>query len=388
MQSIIYVGMDVHSQTVSLAATRGGKSNVIARAELKTDAAEIDKWLRKLAKSILDSTGEVVSFELGYEAGCLGFWPYRELRAKGHGVSVLAPSTLSVTAKERANKTDRLDAEMIARNLSQGTASVINVPSEEMESIRDYFRTMRDLTSHLRQCKQRILSFCARKGLMYRSEAGPKATYWTAKHRSWLSKAGFGQPLDKESMDEMLGELAGLESRIARMESRLLEISGRGEFSDFCAKAACVVGITRVGALAMLCEICDFRRFPDAKSFMKYLGLTPGSHSSGPKEIRTGITKQGNSAVRALLVECCWSYSRWTGKKSKALTAKQSGMDAADVNWADAASGRLRRRYWALTAKGKPRNKAIAALARELSGFIWALGCKSHLGPAQSRLAA
>ena len=57
MQSIVYVGMDVHSQTVSLAATRGGKSNVIARAEVRTDVREIDKWLKKLANQLLESTG-------------------------------------------------------------------------------------------------------------------------------------------------------------------------------------------------------------------------------------------------------------------------------------------------------------------------------------------
>ena len=94
------------------------------------------------------------------------------------------------------------------------------------------------------------------------------------------------------------------------------------------------------------------------------------------KDVRRGITKQGNSFVRRLLVECCWSYSRWTGKKTKALAAKQSGVDAAPVNWADAASKRLRNRYWSLLAKGKPKNKALAALAREMSGFVWALGCE------------
>lgn len=376
MQSIIYVGMDVHSQTVSLAATRGGKSNVIARAEVRTDVREIDKWLKKLANQLLESTGEIVAFELGYEAGCLGFWPYRELKSKGYGVSVLAPSTLSVTAKERANKTDRLDAEMIARNLSQGTASVINVPSEEMESIRDYFRTARDLKSHEKQCRQRIISFCARKGKIYRADAGPKAQYWTSAHRSWLDSLEFATGLDKESMDELLGELSELESRLSRMEEKLSGIADKAEYSGFCSKAACVVGLTKVGALAILCEVCDFRRFPSAKAFMAYLGLTPGSHSSGQKDVRTGITKQGNSFVRCLLVECCWSYSRWTGKKTKALAAKQSGVDAAAVNWADAASRRLRNRYWSLLAKGKPKNKALTALAREMSGFVWALGCE------------
>ena len=128
-------------------------------------------------------------------------------------------------------------------------------------------------------------------------------------------------------------------------------------------------------ALSLVCEIGDFSRFATAAQFSAYLGLVPREDSSGQRERRGGITKGGNTRLRMLLTEGANAATRGSlyGTKSKKLKARQAGNPAQVIAYADRAQRRLHRTYNKLVLNSVPRNKAIVAVARELSCFIWGM---------------
>jgi transposase len=106
---------------------------------------------------------------------------------------------------------------------------------------------------------------------------------------------------------------------------------------------------------------------------MAYLGLVPSEHSSGDHVRRGGITKTGNNEARRMLVEASWNYrypARVAAGKSEIVDALPKAV--RDITWK--AQTRLCDRYRKLTAKGKKPTVVVTAIARELSGFIWAIG--------------
>ena len=136
---------------------------------------------------------------------------------------------------------------------------------------------------------------------------------------------------------------------------------------------SCFIGIRTHTALSLIVETGDFRRFAKADQYASFLGLVPGEHSSACDKNYLGITKAGNSHLRRLLIESAQCLARGrVGYKSKVLKAKQYGKQV--IAYADKANERLRRRFYHLTLKlKKKRNIAVAAVARELSCFIWGM---------------
>ena len=119
-------------------------------------------------------------------------------------------------------------------------------------------------------------------------------------------------------------------------------------------------------------EVSDFNRFPNAKAFASFCGLTPSEDSSGDKNERLSITKQGNSLVRTTLVESAQVLVRGTiGKKGKKIKSKQIGQDVKVIDYADKAVLRLQKKYHRMILRGVNRNIAVTAIARELACFVW-----------------
>ena len=140
-------------------------------------------------------------------------------------------------------------------------------------------------------------------------------------------------------------------------------------------------GIDFIAATTFLAEIGDLSRFRTPRELMGYLGLVPSEHSTEDKVKRGGITKAGNRRARRLLVECSWSYRHppRIGKKKLAKVAA-APLAVQEIAWK--AQSRLFARFRALTRKGKRPTVAVTAIARELSGFIWAINREVVARPA------
>jgi len=132
-------------------------------------------------------------------------------------------------------------------------------------------------------------------------------------------------------------------------------------------------GVQTVTAMTVLSEIGDMRRFGKARDFMAAIGLVPSEYSSGSSIHRGSITKTGNVHVRRVLVESAWHY-RHRPVASSRIKARRAGQPLEVVRVAQKADSRLYRKYRRLMDRGKPPNKTIVAIARELAGFIWAIG--------------
>ena len=362
MNSIIYVGMDVHTTNYTLCCFSPDKDRAFAVAQVEPDYLNILKYLKRVEKNI----GKPCQFLCGYEAGCLGYSLYHQLTESNVECVILAPTTMMSSAKQI--KTDRRDAEKIAKCLAFNTYKPVYIPTEEDNAVKEYIRMRDDAKSAAKRYKQQILSFCVRHGKCFEGKG-----HWTNKHRAWLTSLDFGNTLLQETFQEYLRLLDQTLESLERFENKINELANSERYAERTRRLNCFLGIANVIALAVLAEVGDFNRFSSASQFASYLGLVPGEYSSGDKRCRSGITKAGNSHIRKLLTEAAQCYSRGkTGAKSVTLKRKQAGNSPDIIAYADRANDRLRKKF-RKTASHSNRNIAATAVARELACFIWGM---------------
>lgn len=365
MNSILYVGMDVHKENYTLCCYGFDRDKVEYRQTVPSDYRLILKYLEQVRRKY----PEEVEFICGYEAGCLGYSLYHQLTDHGVKCIILAPTTMGITNTNRV-KTDRKDAANIARCLAFHTYSAVYVPDGEDNAVKEYLRMRDDQKLALKKIKQQITAFVLRLGKQY---TGGKSL-WTENHLKWLRGLDLTL-LEKETLQEYLITYDYLTDKLERLDARIEELARNERYGERVRRLGCFIGIKPHTALSLLVEVGDFRRFEKAPNFAGFLGLVPGENSSGGGRNRLAITKAGNSHLRRLLVESSQSYSRGTiGFKSKELKKRQEGNPPEVVAYADRANERLRRRYYRMTLKkGAKRNVAIVAVARELACFIWGI---------------
>lgn len=364
MQSIVYVGMDVHKESLSLCAVNSDTGEILGETKCALDTQMLGKFLATLRKNC----GEQTKFVTGYEAGCLGYSWHNSLEELGIECHIMAPTTMYSSSKNKMVKNDRQDAKMIARNLMNGTYRSVYVSDSEDNSIKEFIRMRKSFKLAQKKIKQQINAFVLRLGFSFDGKSK-----WTEAYLNWLNKLPLTGHL-KMVIDEYLIQYDELSRKIARYDEELENLSLSDKYAEPVQKLRCFKGINTVTGMVIHVEISDFSRFPTPTAFASYLGLTPNEHSSGNSINKGSITKQGNSAVRSTLVECAHSLVRGRiGRKSKRVNARQKGQPGKVISYADRAVERLQRKFFRLVAAGKPQNLAIVAVARELACFIWGM---------------
>jgi transposase len=273
-------------------------------------------------------------------------------------------------AKKRGDriKTDRRDARLIGRELRSESIRPISVPEAEDEAARDLLRCRQGIKEDLRRVKQRLLKFLLRHGHIFTEGE----TNWTQIHWRWMNKIEFKHEHEKMVFEEYRSQIQSLEERVTRLEKQIVETAESPRYKTKVRRLRAFKGIDYIIALSVICEIGDFRRFANAKSFMSYLGLVPSENSSGGRRKQGGITKAGNRHLRTLLIEASWHYTR-RAYIGKALGKRRQECSLSEIEIADRALHRLNKKYIRLLLKGgKYKNVAVTAVARELAGFIWA----------------
>ena len=356
MKEVYYAGLDVHKDTIQMAVLSGKGKEPVAAKGLPNDAMKVVKELAKF-----ESKGKV---QVAYEAGCLGYTLYRTLTEFGFDCRVISPSKVFHRGDDKV-KTDKRDAVDIAWMLRREEGESIAVPTKEDEAARDLIRCRGDLKENQKSMKQRLLKFLLRKGSTYESER-----YWTGKHFKWLGELKFENSLEQQTFDEYREEVRRLEDKIRRLDGVIEETAKSAEYEERVRKLRAFRGIEYLTALALVCEIGDFKRFGSAEAFMSYLGLVPQESSTGKKRKQGGITKTGNGHIRRLLTESSWHYAR-PNQVSRRLSERREGTDEQTIGYADKAMKRLHEKYTRLVFKGKTKQTAVTAVARELAGFIW-----------------
>jgi transposase len=131
-------------------------------------------------------------------------------------------------------------------------------------------------------------------------------------------------------------------------------------------------GVAPVVAATAVAEIGSMDRFESPRQLMSYLGLVPSENSSGQSIRRGAITKTGNGHARRALIEAAQAYS-YPARISRVILKRQEAVPEPIRQIAWKAQLRLCARFRKLTARGKSRNRVVVAIARELSGFMWAI---------------
>ncbi|MBP7619382.1 MAG: IS110 family transposase [Gemmatimonadales bacterium] len=353
-KSTTIVAFDQHAATTVAAVLMPGHRTP-ALHPLTSDVATIGRFLDRLRGPV----------QCCYEAGPCGFELQRFLTQRGIDCSVIAPALIPRRPGDRV-KTDRRDAGHLAVLFRAGALTAIHIPTEQEEAARDLLRCREDIRADLLRARHRLSKFLLRHGRRF---TATKA--WTKRHDTWLRAQTWPLPALEQTHRAYLRTVDEAVARLRTMEQDLRELLELEPLRSRAQRLRCFRGVDDLTALTIAAELGDARRFPSAPSLMAFVGLVPSEHSSGTKQARGAITKTGNAHLRRVLVEAAWHY-RHHPFISRTLRHRQDGAPEASITIAWRAQQRLSRRYRRLAARGKPKQHVVTAVARELTGFVWA----------------
>ena len=354
-----HVGLDVHKDSITVAQALPGRDPARVVGKVAHDIPKLLKVLSKL--------GSPEQLHVVYEAGPTGFGLQRALSKRGYVCEVIAPSKIPKQPGTRI-KTDTRDAVELAQRSRSGDLHAIWIPDPADEAIRDLVRAREDAVNACTKARQQLSAFLLRHGKPY-----PKKTKWGPAHTRWLSEISFESPSSQIAFTEYWQAVKSAVERVNRLTTAVIGAVAGWRFESVVAALQTMRSIAAVTAIGLVAEIGDFERFATAPKLMGYLGLVPSEHSSGERTARGSITKTGNSHARKMLTEAAWNY-RYPARMSKDIQARQAGTSEAVQTTAWKAQMRLTRRFSVLNARGVQKNKVCVAVARELAGFIWAIG--------------
>ena len=353
-----FVGLDVHKESVTIAVAEEGREAAKVFATVPNEWQAIYKALKRL--------GAVHRLRCCYEAGPTGYGLYRKFQEVGVDCVVVAPSLVPTRTGDRV-KTDRRDARKLAHFLRSGDLTPVWVPDAATEALRDLARAREDAREAETRARHQLSKFLLRHGRIWSASA------WTLKHLAWIRRQTFDQEAQQRVLADYLRTVEEAGARVRRLTADLEELVPTSALLPLVQALQAMRGIQLVTAVTLAAELGDLKRFATPRQLMAFIGLVSSEHSSGEGQSRGRITRTGNRHVRRLLIEASWAY-RFAPGMSKALRKRNRGLPEPIRQIAWKAQHRLHKRLYHLLAKGKCRQKAVTAVARELLGFLWAIG--------------
>jgi transposase len=356
MESTPLIAFDQHAATTVAAVLLPGQPTP-ALHTLASDSLTILRFVKRLQRQ-----GRV---HCCYEAGPCGFELQRALVGQGIPCDVIAPALIPRRPGDRI-KTDRRDAAQLAVLFRAGALTAIHIPTEQEEAARDLLRCREDIRADLLRARHRLSKFLLRHGRRF-----TETKAWSKRHDAWLRAQTWPLAALEQTHRAYLRTVDEAVARLRAVEDDLRGLLDLAPLRPRVERLRCFRGIDDLTALTIAAELGDARRFATAPSLMAFVGLIPSEHASGTKQARGAITKTGNAHLRRVLVEAAWHY-RHHPFVGDTLRTRQRGAPPTVIAQAWTAQQRLHRRDARLAARGKPKQHVVTAVARELTGFVWA----------------
>ncbi len=200
------VGLDVHARSVVAGVIDVGSGEVRLLRVPPGNKGTV-AWLRTLPSPV----------RVVYEAGPTGYGLARACADAGISCVVAAPSKIRPAA-DRV-KTDRRDAERLARLLRLGEITAVRVPGPEEEAARDLVRAREDARGDLMRARHRLSKLLLRHGAVY------EATAWTRAHDAWLRKQRFQGGRLAIVFDECYSRMMDAKTRRDTLDKAVTELA-------------------------------------------------------------------------------------------------------------------------------------------------------------------
>src|ERR1700682_6165622 len=363
MSKVLFVGLDVHAETIAVAVAETG-GEVRSLGVIPNRLESVRKMVHKL--------GAVQHLRACYEAGPTGYVLYWQVTQVGVACEGIAPSPVPTKAGDRV-KTDRRDAEKLARCYRAGELTAVWVPDASHEALRDLVRAREAAKKDQLRHRHRLGKFLLRHGKRP-TDAG-KA--WTQKYLNWIRiHVQFDQPALEATLAHYLHEVDHAAEQILKLEKAIDEAVAQAssEIRSVIEALQALRGVAQMTAATIVGELGSLSRFPSPRQLMGYSGLVSREHSSGNRIQRGAITKTGNAHLRRVLVEAAWAYQHRPNVSGFLLRRQKSlalSHEAEQMAWKP--QYRLHKRSHAFAVRGKNKNQIVTALGRELLGFVWAI---------------
>ena len=293
----LFIGIDIHKRSWKIHCSTdisGGKT-----FSMPPSAEDLKKYVDKYFPEHEVSTA--------YEAGCCGYYAHRCFESYGWRSLVVNPADVHRKGKEKHTKTDRIDAQLIARELRDGRLDGIHVPDMEREQLRSLFRRRNDLVKDYRRIKSLIKS-----QLLYFGVTVPEEfdnSHWSHGFRDWLDALEFEYTPARATLDSRMRQFRFVDQDLRDVSTQLRRFCKTYYKKDYKLLRS-IPGIGGIVACGILCELGDLRRFRSLKHLSGYVGLAPGIHQSGDNLRTTGMTKRAHRLIRSYFIEASWQAIR------------------------------------------------------------------------------
>lgn len=220
----------------------------------------------------------------------------------------------------------------------------------------------------LRKKRQQLLSFLLRHGRVFTGHKN-----WSRAHARWLAAQKFDHPAKQIVFQDQVDVITDAQNRLERLDAQLAELALSWSMAPVVAAYQALRGVSSVVAVTFVSEVDDVRRFDSPRQLMAFLGLVPSERSTGDTVKRGGLTLASNRRRATRPGGRCLELSP-SGQGTEAVRVRLEGLPKAVREIAWKAQTRLCARYRRLMVAGKKKPIVVAAIAREMAAFLWAIG--------------